>query len=74
MKVTHSCNANSKDAHNVSSRCFIPAAPKLWNELPSMIMEAAELQKFKHGCRWTVVCFMSLSFFKYFLYFADFLF
>ena len=29
------------------SRCFIPATTKLWNELPSMIVEAAELQKFK---------------------------
>ena len=27
-------------------RCFIPAATKLWNELPSMIVEATELQKF----------------------------
>ena len=31
------------------SRCFIPAATKLWNELPSMIVEASELQKFKLG-------------------------
>ena len=31
------------------SRCFIPATIKLWNELPSMIVEAAELQKFKIG-------------------------
>ena len=31
------------------SRCFIPAATKLWNELPSMIVEATELQKFKIG-------------------------
>ena len=31
------------------SRCFIPATTKLWNELPSMIVEAAELQKFKLG-------------------------
>ena len=29
------------------SRCFIPATTKLWNELPSMIVEATELQKFK---------------------------
>ena len=28
-------------------RCFIPAAAKLWNELPSMIVEAVEQQKFK---------------------------
>ena len=28
------------------SRCFIPATTKLWNGLPSMIVEAAELQKF----------------------------
>ena len=27
------------------SRCFIPAITKLWNELPSMIVEATELQK-----------------------------
>ena len=31
------------------SRCFIPATTKLWNELPSMIAEATELQKFKIG-------------------------
>ena len=31
------------------SRCFITAATKLWNELPSMIVEATELQKFKIG-------------------------
>ena len=31
------------------SRCFIPATAKLWNELPSMIVEATELQKFKIG-------------------------
>ena len=30
-------------------RCFIPATTKLWNELPSMIVEATELQKFKIG-------------------------
>ena len=29
------------------SRCFIPASTKLWNELPCMILEATELQKFK---------------------------
>ena len=29
------------------SRCFIPATTKLWNELPSMIVETTELQKFK---------------------------
>ena len=31
------------------SRCFIPATTKLWNELPSVIVEATELQKFKIG-------------------------
>ena len=31
------------------SRCFIPATAKLWNELPSMIVEATELQNFKIG-------------------------
>ena len=31
------------------SRCFIPATTKLWNELPSMIVEATELQIFKIG-------------------------
>ena len=31
------------------SRCFIPAATKLWNEFPSIIVEAAKLQKFKLG-------------------------
>ena len=28
---------------------FIPVATKLWNELPSMIVEDAELQKFRLG-------------------------
>ena len=28
---------------------FHPATTKLWNELPSMIVEAAELQKLKIG-------------------------
>ena len=31
------------------SRCFIPATTKLRNELPSTIVEATELQKFKNG-------------------------
>ena len=31
------------------SRCFIPATTKLWNELPSMIVEVTQLQKFKIG-------------------------
>ena len=31
------------------SRCFIPATTRLWNELPSMIVEATELQKCKLG-------------------------
>ena len=31
------------------SRFFIPATTKLWNELPSMTVEAVELQKFKLG-------------------------
>ena len=31
------------------SRCFILATTKLWNELPSIIVEATELQKFKIG-------------------------
>ena len=31
------------------SRCFIPATTKLWNELPDMIVETTELQKFKIG-------------------------
>ena len=31
------------------SRCFIPATTKLWNALPSMTVEATELQKFKLG-------------------------
>lgn len=30
-------------------RCFIPATTKLWNELPSCIVESQELQKFKSG-------------------------
>ena len=31
------------------SRCFIPDKTELWNELPSMIVEAAKLQKLKLG-------------------------
>ena len=31
------------------SRCFIPTTTRLWNELPSMIVEATELQKFTLG-------------------------
>ena len=31
------------------SRCFIPSTTKLWNELPSMIVKATELPKFKLG-------------------------
>lgn len=30
-------------------RCFIPATTRLWNELPSCIVESQELQKFKTG-------------------------
>ena len=30
-------------------RCFIPAPTRLWNELPSYIVESQELQKFKTG-------------------------
>ena len=29
------------------SRCFVPAATELWNELPSMTVKAVEWQKFK---------------------------
>ena len=28
------------------SICFIPCTNKLWNDVPSMIVEAAEMQKF----------------------------
>ena len=55
------------------SRCFIPATTKLWNELPSMIVEATELQKFKIGANAFLlgvdglVCFMSLCFRYFFL-------
>ena len=31
------------------STCFILAPNKLWNDLPSMTEQAAELQKFKLG-------------------------
>ena len=34
---------------NLKITCFIPATTKFWNELPSMIVEATELQKFKIG-------------------------
>ena len=62
------------------SRYFIPATTKLWNELPSIIVEATKLQKFKiggnafffFGCEWTVVCYMSHSF-LYIFNFVDFL-
>ena len=46
-------------------RGFIPATTKLWNELPSMIVEATELQKFKLGANafllgvdglWSPIC------------------
>ena len=30
-------------------RCFIPATTRLWNELPSCIVESQDLQKFKTG-------------------------
>ena len=30
-------------------RCFIPATTRLWNELPSCIVESQELQRFKIG-------------------------
>ena len=30
-------------------RCFIPATTRLWNELPSCIVESQELQRFKTG-------------------------
>ena len=48
-------NANSLaftvQRYNTSqySRCFIPATTRLWNELPSSIVESQELQKFKTG-------------------------
>ena len=51
------------------SGCFIPATIKLWNDLPSLTVKAAELQKLKIsanaifiGCGWTVVCHMTPSF------------
>ena len=30
-------------------RCFFPATTRLWNELPSCIVESQELQRFKTG-------------------------
>ena len=30
-------------------KCFIPATTRLWNELPSCIVESQELQRFKTG-------------------------
>ena len=30
-------------------RCFVPATTRLWNELPSCIVESQELQRFKTG-------------------------
>ena len=35
--------------HTSQYTSFIPATTKLWNELPSMIVEATQLQKFKLG-------------------------
>ena len=31
------------------NRSFVPAATKLWNELPSSVVESQELQMFKSG-------------------------
>ena len=40
------------------SRCFIPVTTKLWNDLVSMIVEAAELQKFNLGAN---VCTLDVN-------------
>ena len=34
---------------NQYSRCFIPAATKLWNTLPSAVVESVDIQRFKVG-------------------------
>ena len=31
------------------SRCFIPATTKVWNTLPSIVVESVDIQKFKLG-------------------------
>ena len=51
------------------SRCFIPATTKLWNELPSMIVEATELQKFKIGAN-AFLCPLVFLFFYFFIFFV----
>ena len=54
------------------SRCFIPATTILWNELPSMIVEAVKLLKLKLGANVFLLCVHGLystlypSVFKYF--------
>ena len=42
------------------ARYFIPATSKSWNDLPSMIVEATELQKLKLGAN-----AMVLEYFRY---------
>ena len=61
------------------SRSFIPAATKLWNELPSITVEAADLQKFKLGANIFLLgvdgpeSTLIPSVFKIVLYLVDFL-
>ena len=51
----YALNMNSRAftvGRNISSqysRCFIPATTRLWNELPSSVVESQDLQKFKTG-------------------------
>ena len=61
------------------SRCFIPATTKLWNELPSIIVGATELQRFKIGANafllgvdglWSALCPSVFKFFFFILFFS----
>ena len=46
----HSCTFSSIRLNTSQySRSFIPATTKLWNSLPSCVVESLELQKFKLG-------------------------
>ena len=50
-------------------RCFIPATTRLWNELPSCIVESQELQRVKIDVNTYLLsdnCNLFLLLFKYF--------
>ena len=41
--------ATQRHRTNQYSRCFIPATAKLWNTLPSVVVESLDMQEFKVG-------------------------